>query len=107
MLRSTGPGKIRDIPVKDGADPDTTILASLFNFDIDGDALKAQHIAWLKEHIVPQLGDASVTIILTGEASLTGSDAHNDELAQKRVHNVEAFLRKSPPVLAAINSHNA
>jgi hypothetical protein len=107
MLRSTGPGKVRDIPVKGIDDPETTIKASLFNFDIDGDALKPPHVAWLKEHIVPQLGDASVTINLTGEASLTGSDAHNDQLAQKRVSNVEAFLRKSPPVLATINSLNA
>jgi hypothetical protein len=107
MLRSTGPGKVRDIPVKGIDDPGTTIKASLFNFDIDGDALKPQHIAWLQEHIVPQLGDASVTINLIGEASRSGSDAHNDQLAQKRVNNVQAFLRKSPPVLATINALDA
>jgi hypothetical protein len=78
MLRPTGPGKVRDIQVKGVDNTETTIKASLFNFDIDGDALKPQHIAWLQEHIVPQLGDASITINLTGEAGRSGSDAHND-----------------------------
>ena len=103
MLRLTGPGKIRDlVVVGPKSDPATTIVSLLYNFDIDGDAVKPQHREWLKEHVVPQLGDSAVKIILRGEASRSGSDDHNLALSNRRVKNVENFLRAAGPVNASM-----
>ena len=103
MLRLTGPGKIRDLVVSGPKlDPATTIISVLYNFDIDGDAVKPQHREWLKEHVVPQLGNSAVKITLRGEASRSGSDDHNLALSNRRVRNVENFLRGSGPVSASL-----
>src|SRR5215813_13573192 len=102
MLRPTGPGKIRVLKIRDGAAPPvpttfnnvasaTSIQAVLYNFDIDGDTLKREHREWLKEHVVPQLGNPQVTIKLTGEASRTGSDDHNFDLSRRRVAQAVSF----------------
>jgi hypothetical protein len=102
MLRPTGPGKIRDIVIPADGHPDTTIMALLYNFDFDGDAVKPQHRDWLREHIVPQLGDSRVSIRLRGEASRRGSSDYNLGLSQRRERNIETFLRSFSPVAATI-----
>ena len=98
MVRLTGPGKIREFVIPADGSPDTTISASLFNFDVDGDTVKPQHREWLTEFVVPQLGNAKVTVTLRGESSRSGSDAHDLELSIRRVRNVERILRGAGPV---------
>ncbi len=113
MVRPTGPGKIRVLKIRDGGVPAvpttfnnvasaTTFQAVLYNFDIDGDVLKREHKEFLKEHVVPQLGNAQVKIELRGEASRTGSDTHNLDLSKRRVAQVKNFFRANGPVLANI-----
>jgi outer membrane protein OmpA-like peptidoglycan-associated protein len=113
MARSTGPGKIRVLKLLDSGPPGvlripdnvasaTSFQAVLYNFDIDGDVLKREHKEWLKEHVVPQLGDPQVKIELRGEASRSGSDAHNLDLSKRRVAQVMSFFRANGPVLANI-----
>ncbi len=104
MLRLTGPGKIRELVIPTDGSPETTIAASLFNFDVDGDAVKPQHREWLTEFVVPQLGNPKVTVTLRGESSRSGSDDHNLELSTRRVKNVERLLRGSGPVAAKIDA---
>jgi hypothetical protein len=62
------------------------------NFDIDGDAPKAEHKAFLDSSVVPVLTKGDSICILRGEASHTGSDAHNLELSRRRADNVLAYL---------------
>jgi hypothetical protein len=89
VLRATGAGKIT-IP---GAAPTGGLRAGLVNFDIDGDALKAaEHKAFLDTQVVAILTKADSICILRGEASHTGSDAHNLVLSKKRADNVFAHL---------------
>ena len=107
MLRLTGPGKIQELTVP--LAPPTTFAARLYNFDIDGDALKPQHKAWLAEHVVPQLGNPRVIIDLDGEASRSGTgpkddDTRNIALSRRRVANVVSFLNSKGPVLAQLSS---
>ena len=113
MVRPTGPGKIRVLKIRDGGVPAvpttfnnvasaTTFQAVLYNFDIDGDVLKREHKEFLKEHVVPQLGNAQVKIELRGEASRTGSDTHNLDLSKRRVAQVKNFFSANGPVLANI-----
>lgn len=96
MLRATGPGKV----VNSSGAPAGGVRASLTNFDIDGDALKAEHKAFLDARVVPILRTADSIGILRGEASHTGSDAHNLDLSRRRAQNVLGFLasRGVPPV---------
>jgi hypothetical protein len=117
MVRFTGPGKIRIVKVPafdpgaltipNAASSPTIFLAILYNFDIDGDMLKPQHKAWLTEHVVPQLGDPRVKITLRGEASRTGSNAHDLNLSLRRVAQVINFLNANGPVLADISGKGA
>jgi hypothetical protein len=104
MLRLTGPGKIRELQLPANISA-TTFQAILFNFDIDGDALKPQHRAWLSEHVVPQLGDPQLKITLRGEASRTGSDAYNLDLSRRRVAQVVSFFQANGPVLADVSTN--
>jgi len=62
------------------------------NFDIDGDAPKAEHKIFLDAQVVPILTQADSICFLRGEASHTGSDAHNLELSKRRANNVLAYL---------------
>ena len=106
MVRLTGPGKIRDLVIPPDGGPETTIISLLYNFDIDGDIVKPQHKEWLSEHVLPQLGNRAVKVRLRGEASRSGSDAHNLELSARRVKNVERFLRGFGPIEAAISTES-
>jgi hypothetical protein len=62
------------------------------NFDIDGDAPKAEHKAFLDQTVVPILTKGDSICILRGEASHTGSDAHNLALSKRRADHVFTYL---------------
>lgn len=87
-MRPTGPGKteIRTEPAS----------LMLFNFDIDGDALKDAHKAFLKAEAVAALkAGAAVTVI--GLTDRSGNKAHNQELSERRVKSTVDFLRGEVP----------
>jgi hypothetical protein len=88
VLKATGPGKVVIIS---GA-PAGGVRAALANFDIDGDALKAEHKTFLDAQVVPILRTPDSICILRGEASQTGSDAHNLDLSRRRAQSVLSFL---------------
>jgi hypothetical protein len=94
MARATGPGKVesRSIPA---ADATTELAASLFNFDVDGDTPKPEHEKFLFENVVPFFLTPGVKIRLRGEASRSGSAAHNQALSQRRIDKVLAFLKRN------------
>jgi hypothetical protein len=78
--------------VQSGAAPTGGIRAALVNFDIDGDAVKAEHKVFLDAQVVPLLRLPDALCILRGEASHTGSDAHNLDLSKRRAQNVLTFF---------------
>ena len=88
MSIATGQGKV----VVPGAAPTGGIRAGLVNFDIDGDAPKAEHKAFMDAQVVPLLHQSNSICILRGEASHTGSDAHNLDLSKRRANNVLSYL---------------
>jgi hypothetical protein len=68
----------------------------LFNFDIDGDALKAEHITFLRVEALPALrAGGSVSVI--GLTDRRGSAAHNKTLSDRRVARTVEFLRREMP----------
>jgi outer membrane protein OmpA-like peptidoglycan-associated protein len=88
MARPTGPGKneIR-------TNPPSLVL---FNFDIDGDALKKEHIEFLRREAIPKLqGGASVRVV--GLTDRKASAAHNQALSERRVARTVEFLRTELP----------
>ena len=88
VLKLTGPGKV----VRSGGAPTGGIRAALVNYDIDGDTPKAEHKTFLDGQVFPILRQSDSLCILRGEASHTGSDAHNLDLSKRRAQNVLAFL---------------
>jgi hypothetical protein len=88
VLKMTGPGKVNT----PGGAPAGGVRAALANFDIDGDTPKAEHKTFLDAQVVPILRTADAICILRGEASHTGSDAHNLDLSKRRAQNVLNFL---------------
>jgi hypothetical protein len=93
MLRSTGPGKVelRPVPPVNGV---TTIRASLFNFDIEGDTPKPEHEKFLLDNVVPVLANPTTRVKMRGEASRTGNDSFNLGLSNRRINKVVAFLQR-------------
>ena len=109
VLRPTGPGRI---------DVDTSYSgpgmakALLFNFDIDGDTVKAEHAQYLLRSAIPLLSNGRGAIWMQGSASRSGSDAHNLALSRRRVTNVAAKLttagiRQSQIQTDAVGEHLA
>lgn len=94
MVRATGPGKVESRPIPP-SEPTTEVFVSLFNYDIDGDTLKPEHEAFLKNTVVPFLFTPSVKVRLRGEASRSGKADHNQDLSQRRVDKVLAFLNRN------------
>lgn len=88
MLKLTGPGRV----VRASGAPTGGLRAVLANFDVDGDTLKPEHKAFLDGQVVPILRQGDSLCILRGEASHTGSDAHNLELSKRRAESVQLFL---------------
>ena len=94
-MTTTGPGKteVRTNPAS----------LMLFNFDIDGDALKVEHIMFLRREAIPKLrAGASVAVI--GLTDRKGSVAHNKTLSEKRVARTIEFLRSEVPRLTVTQS---
>jgi len=90
MLHRTGPGKIELDPRYSGQG---MLKALLCNFDIDGDVVKPEHVAFLKSKVVPLLQDDRGHIWMQGAASRSGSDQHNMGLSKRRVRNIASILR--------------
>jgi hypothetical protein len=85
----SGHGKVRVAPVTSSTD----ISAFLYNFNIDDDQPKPEHLRWLDEHIVPLLAGTGYYLWMRGSASRTGSDAYNMRLSQRRVEQIASYLR--------------
>ena len=84
-MRATGAGKSE---VR--TDPPSLMI---FNFDIDGDALKPEHKAFLRQEARPKLlSGFSASVV--GSTDRSASDAHNKALSDRRVANTIAFLRQ-------------
>jgi hypothetical protein len=82
VMRPTGPGKVELYP-KVGNETH----ALLYNFDIDGEALKREHTRFLDTQVIPILvGGGHVAI--TGMCSRSGSDAYNQRLSDRRAKRV-------------------
>ncbi len=88
MSRPTGAGRTEIRPV-----PPSLML---YNFDIDGDQLKAEHEAFLRAQVIPTLRSSGSVSIL-GFASRSGLDAHNQVTSERRVASTVAFLRREVP----------
>src|SRR5262245_8361996 len=102
MARATGPGKVQLLPIPP-SETTMTLRASLFNFDVDGDTPKPEHDQFLVDNVVPLLEIPGVVVRLRGEASRSGSDAHNLALSQRRVDKVMAFLRRRGPATVQVD----
>ena len=73
----------------------------LFNFDIDGHALKPEHKAFLQAEAITRLrAGSSVRVIgLADRKGGAALHAHNQVLSEKRVASTVAFLRSEVPGL--------
>jgi hypothetical protein len=68
------------------------IQVGLYDFDVNGHALKVLHMEWLAAHIVPVLrGMGSMAVL--GQASRTGDEHSNLVLSGRRIDSVVAYLR--------------
>jgi hypothetical protein len=91
MCAASGrPGPARAPPRNVGL---TGVSGRIYNFDIDGHAVKDEHIEWMRKNIVPFLmaGGSCTLIALT---SRKGSDSHNLALSKDRLQAVRDFLEK-------------
>lgn len=92
MLRATGAGKV-EVDTKYSSPG--MLKALLYNFDFDdmsSTALKPEHIAFLKDKVVPLLADERGQIWLRGSASKVGAADYNRQLSKVRVERVAAYL---------------
>ncbi len=89
MAQSTGPGQVKT----DARVPSGGVRAVLMNFDIDKAELKQEHKNFLDRSVVPVLLHKRWRIWLQGQASNTGTQAHNLELSHRRAEMVAAHLR--------------
>lgn len=90
MAQNTGDGKV----VTDGNFSSPGVLkATLYNFDINGSDLKAEHKFFLKTHVFPLLKDKRGNIWLRGRASRAGAVALNQRLSEARASAAVAYLR--------------
>lgn len=90
MLHRTGPGKTS---VDSRYAGPGMIKALLYNFDIDGDTVKPEHIAFLQSKVVPLLQGDRGHVWMQGSTSKSGSNVHNMELSKRRVNNIASVLR--------------
>jgi hypothetical protein len=78
--------------VTDPRAPAGGVRAQLTNFDIDVDALKPEHKRFLDREVVPILTGPSARVWLQGQASHTGTAAHNLELSHRRALRTAEYL---------------
>ena len=84
MSVPTGPGRCDNLTNPRGL--------LLYNFDIDGDQVKDQHIVCLEPVIAALRRNGSATII--GLADRSGSVEHNQLLSARRAANTASFVRR-------------
>lgn len=101
MARNTGPGKVSDNLDKT---PRTALTGLLFNFDVEGDAVKPEHQEWLRANVLPLLACDQAVGSLKGMASRSGSAAYNLQLSEKRVRNVKQVLAAQGASPAKLNA---
>ena len=94
MSRPTGKGKteVRKSPPS----------LMLFNFDIDGEALKEDHKAFLRKEALSALR-AGGSVSVVGLTDRKGSDSHNRALSVRRVDRTIEFLRQEIPTGLNLN----
>lgn len=92
MAKPTGRGTTDVDPKYSGPG---MLKALLGNFDIDGDTPKPEHVQFLSAKVVPLLAGNSGRIWMQGQASQTGSDAHNLALSKRRVRAVADILKRA------------
>lgn len=93
MFRATGTGKI-DVDAKYSSPG--MLKALLYNFDFDdmkSAVLKAEHIRFLSEQVVPLLAGDRGHIWMQGSASRIGENSYNMTLSKVRVRRVGDYLR--------------
>ncbi len=90
MRRPTGPGRVDPLPVR--PNPPAIVSGLLFNFDIDDDTVKLEHIMWLEINVVPLLRSPGLQISLRGTASRSGAADYNKKLSDRRVEAVKNHL---------------
>jgi hypothetical protein len=88
MTKLTGPGK-----TEVRTNPPSLLL---FNFDIDGEALKEEHKVFLRREALPALR-AGGGVSVVGLTDRSGSDSHNKTLSDRRVARTIEFLRQEIP----------
>lgn len=89
--RDTGPGRFEAEVV--GQTHEVVYQFLLFNFNIDGSVLKAEHKADLDKHVVPLLANHRLHAELIGMASKSGDREYNRQLSLSRVLKVKDYLR--------------
>ncbi len=87
--KNTGAGKISE---ERGANGKVLFNVLLFNYNIDGNLLKPEHIRFLEESVLPVVKAAPLHIKLRGMASKSGSSEYNKILSLERVLRVKKFL---------------
>jgi hypothetical protein len=68
----------------------------LYDFDIEGDALKYSHTQWLDAQVVAPIQKESAKrwkIFLEGSTSRTGGEQYDQDLSQRRAEAVQQYLR--------------
>lgn len=90
VLHRTGPGKIQ---VDSKYSSPGMMKALLYNFDVDGEAVKPEHVLFLQSKVIPLLQGDRGHVWMQGSASRTGTNAYNMELSKKRVNNIAIILR--------------
>jgi hypothetical protein len=88
MAKPTGPGK-----TEVRTNPPSLLL---YNFDIDGDALKEEHRTFLRKEALPALR-AGRGVSVIGLTDRSGSASHNLSLSDRRVARTIEFLRQETP----------
>ena len=80
MARATGPGRVH-IRTKGRS---TFVL--LYNYDVDRADLKIEHMAYLRDHVIPLfIKPVAPMLFLRGLASRTHDAAYNLALSKRRV----------------------
>lgn len=85
-FKPTGRGKVALYPPV-GAETH----ALLYNFDVDSESLKQDHVDFLQRQVIPTLA-AGGNVVVTGMCSRSGSIAHNLKLSRQRAKQVVDFL---------------
>jgi hypothetical protein len=87
--KNTGVGKVREERASNGK---VLFNVLLYNYNIDGNLLKPEHIRFIEESVLPVVKAAPLHIKLRGMASKSGSSEYNKQLSLERILRVKKFL---------------